>query len=64
MLQVVEVVKNNPGCSMLVAAEAVGPNGSRKYGYRTVHRAISAGLVVVGQGHRRRSYVLSLPVAP
>jgi hypothetical protein len=38
-------VARNPGCAILPVAEYVGPNGSRNYGYRTVHRAIRAGLI-------------------
>jgi hypothetical protein len=35
----------------LVVAEAVGPNGSRKYGYQTVDRCIRAGLLAVDPNH-------------
>lgn len=46
-------VRENPGCAILPVAEAVGPNGSRRYGYAIVHRAIRAGLIrVVGEGPR------------
>lgn len=45
MIQAVEFVRANPGCAILPVAEAVGPHGSRNYGYRTVHRAISAGMI-------------------
>lgn len=45
MSAVASFVAANPGLAMLAAARAVGPNGSLNYGYRTVHRAIKAGLV-------------------
>jgi hypothetical protein len=38
-------VAAHPGCAILPVAEYVGPHGSRKYGYATVHRAIKAGLI-------------------
>jgi len=45
MIQAAAFVRANPGCAILPVAEAVGPHGSRNYGYRTVHRAIKAGLI-------------------
>lgn len=53
-------VRDNPGCAIRPVAEHVGPNGSLMYGYRSVHRAIRAGLI---QAHRTKSgrYVLTLP---
>lgn len=60
MSDVVAFVSANPGCSMLAAAEAVGPHGSRRYGYASVHRAIDAGLVVRSAGARRGSFVLAV----
>jgi len=45
MIQATAYVRRNPGCAILPAAEWVGPHGSRQYGYRTVHRAIKAGLI-------------------
>lgn len=52
MRDVVSFVTRNPGLPMLAAAEHVGPHGSRNYGYRTVHRAIDAGLVERRPGPR------------
>jgi hypothetical protein len=46
MARAVDYVRQNPGCRILPVAERVGPNGSRKFGYRAVHRAIRAGLIV------------------
>jgi hypothetical protein len=40
-----DFVAANPGCRKLAAAEHIGPNGSRRYGYAAVDRAISAGLI-------------------
>ncbi len=37
--------------SMKQGAEAVAPNGSLSFGYRTVHRAIAAGKVRVDPDH-------------
>ena len=45
MIQAAAFVRANPGCAILPVAEAVGPHGSRNYGYRTVHRAIRAGMI-------------------
>jgi len=45
MQEAADFVNQNPGCSMLKVAEAIGPNGSRYYGYRAVHRALKAGLI-------------------
>lgn len=45
MSRAVDYVRNNPGCAILPVAEYVGPNGSRRCGYATVHRAIRAGLI-------------------
>lgn len=45
MQDAVLYVRDNPGCPILPVAEYVGPNGSLKYGYATVHRAINAGLI-------------------
>jgi hypothetical protein len=52
MLAAWAYVREHPGCPILPVAEAVGPNGSRFYGYRTVHRAISAGLLTAARGPR------------
>lgn len=51
-------VARNPGCPILPVAEHVGPNGSRRFGYRTVHRCLSAGLLQTEQG--RGCYVLTV----
>lgn len=58
MAMVAAFVAHNPGLSMLAAARHVGPNGSIKYGYEAVHRAIDAGLVwaISCAGHRTRLY--------
>lgn len=62
MHSVVSFVACNPGLPMLRSARYVGPNGSLKYGYRTVHRAIKAGLVyAVRGGNQTRLYPVLLP---
>ena len=48
-----EYVRANPGCAILPVAEYVGPNGSRQFGYQTVHRAIAAGLIVAERRNGR-----------
>lgn len=45
-------VSANPGCVMIRAARYVGPRGSLRYGYASVHRAIRAGLVRKERGER------------
>lgn len=45
MSAVVEYVRAVPACTMVEVARHVGPHGSTKFGYRVVHRAISAGIV-------------------
>ena len=45
MLAAVAYVARHPGCPKLPVAEAVGPHGSRNFGYRAVDRAIVAGLI-------------------
>ena len=50
MLAATAYVAAHPGCCILPVAEAIGPNGSRRYGYQAVHRAIDAGLIVAERG--------------
>lgn len=38
-------VAAHPDTAILPVAEAIGPNGSRRYGYAAVHRAIRAGII-------------------
>lgn len=45
-------VARNPGRAMMHAAKWVGPNGSLRFGYGTVHRALKAGLVSAKPGPR------------
>lgn len=61
MRAVVNFVANNPGLAMLHAVEYVAPKGSRRFGYRTVHRTIDAGLVRTVKGPR--GSVLLYPIA-
>ena len=49
MLEVQAYVAAHPGCCKLPAAKAVGPKGSLQFGYRTVNRAIKAGLITAMQ---------------
>ena len=45
MLAAARYVAAHPGCAILPVARHVGPHGSTNFGYRTVHRAIRAGLI-------------------
>jgi hypothetical protein len=45
MREAVLVVAAFPGCTKLTVADSVGPHGSHQFGYRTVDRAIAAGLL-------------------
>lgn len=45
MVEVVEYVAKHPGCTQQAVARHVGPNGSHKFGARSVQRALAAGLV-------------------
>jgi hypothetical protein len=38
----------NPGTIAVRAAEAIGPHGSRQYGYRTIDRALIARRIRAG----------------
>jgi hypothetical protein len=46
-----QVIEGCPWPNMLAAAEAVGPRGSRGFGYCTVYRAMKAGLVELSKNH-------------
>jgi len=51
-------VERFPGCTKCEVARFVGPNGSLRYGYRTVDRAIANGLIRAEAGERRGTYAL------
>jgi hypothetical protein len=53
MEQVAAFVRRHPGCTKREAAAWVGPRGSLFWGYKSVNRAIRAGLVKC-EGDRRR----------
>jgi hypothetical protein len=57
MTAAADFVAANPGCTKMAAADAIGPNGSRRYGYAAVNRAIGAGMIQVADG--RRGYSLT-----
>ena len=50
MAAAVLYVHAHPGCPILPVAEDVGANGSRRYGYAVVHRAMAAGLIEATSG--------------
>ncbi len=45
MLAAVAYVAAHPGCPKLAVAKHVGPNGSTRFGWQIVGRAIKAGLI-------------------
>ncbi len=53
-------VAEHPGCAILPVAEWVGPHGSRRYGYATVHRAIAHGMLE----NRSDGYRYDLHITP
>lgn len=57
MIRATNYVAANPGTCILPVALAIGPNGSTRYGYAAVHRAIRAGLIRADYAAGR--YVLS-----
>lgn len=58
MTAAAEFVAVNQGCTKMAVADTIGPNGSRRYGYDAVNRAIRAGLIEATQG--RRGYALTV----
>lgn len=59
MAAVARYVAINPGCVAMRAAEWVAPHGTGiGFGYRTVWRAVAAGLVCVEPGPRKGTYAL------
>lgn len=61
MAECVEFVKAHPGCVMIEAVRHVMPRGSTMFGYRSVWRAVDAGLIVAKPGARKGTYRLSIP---
>lgn len=59
MALAVAYVAKHPGCSAFACAKAIGPNGSAQYGYRTVHRALRAGLIKSEGNGARYALVLT-----
>ena len=57
MRRAADFVADNPGCTKLLVAEAIGPHGSRQFGYRAVDRAMGAGLIH-DEGDGRYRYAL------
>lgn len=57
MQSLVYLVAREPGIVRLKAAKYIGPHGSTRYGYRTIARALSAGIVrLEWEGNRSRLY--------
>jgi hypothetical protein len=63
MAEVVDYVWEHPGCHPARVARQVGPHGSIRYGYRTVDRAIRAGLVASRPDPAHRGRAILLPAA-
>lgn len=64
MEEAAEYVREHPGCPILPVAEHVGPHGSRRYGYATVHRAIRAGLIWATEGKGGRYALYPVDAVP
>lgn len=61
MRDALRYIENHPGTPILPVAEYVGPNGSRRCGYCTVHRLLATGLVVnTGAGQVYRLAVVKI----
>lgn len=58
MVDAYEIVRMRPGCNKSYVASRVGPNGSLQYGYRTVDRAIEAGLIKAEPNRTHTRYKL------
>lgn len=58
MILVRDYVAKNPGCTKHEVSLWVGPNGSNNYGWRTVQRALGAGLIRFEPGPDSRRYYL------
>lgn len=56
MAQAIGYVRANPRCTKMAAAQHVGPNGSLRFGYAIVDRAINAGFL--GAVYDGRKYEL------
>jgi hypothetical protein len=65
MEQAVEYVRRHPGTPMQPVSQHVGPHGSNAYGYRTVMRALKAGLIEHRPEHAKRvgQWALFVPEA-
>lgn len=66
MAQVVDYVSRHPGTPMHPVSVHVGPHGSNGYGWRTVQRALNAGLIENRPQHAKRAgqWALFVPGAP
>lgn len=62
MWQAYNFVRCNPDCSKYAASKAIGPNGSRFYGWRALQRAIHAGLILAVQTDRGTFKLRAVPV--
>lgn len=64
MRDVAAYVAAYPGLAMLASARYVAPHGTGiGYGYRTVHRALAAGLVIGVPGPRGSTRLYPAPAA-
>lgn len=61
MRDAVAYVAEHGPCCILPVARYVGPHGSTNYGYRTVWRAVDAGLIDVRRARKGNGYVLTIP---
>lgn len=57
MQSLVSLVAREPGIVLRQAAKYIGPHGSTQDGYRTITRALSAGIVrIVWEANHSRLY--------
>lgn len=61
MQAVADYVSTHPGSVSWHVAQAVGPNGSTRFGYEAINRAVAAGIVVrkSGKGNTTHLYPAS-----
>lgn len=58
MTAAAEYVAAHPGCTKMAAAGHIGPNGSLRFGYAAVDRAINAGMIRAAAVDGGRRYEL------
>jgi hypothetical protein len=62
MRQVAAYVAAHPGCVVFDAALAVAPHGAWHFGYRSVYRAVRAGIVDMKPNPKRKGSGVLYPM--